>query len=114
MNYRPRRSSARWLVDAPEYILAVYDFGPKANDRYTVLFGGSLLDPTLLKVRKVHMLGFNEVPTSPNMGVSMWGEIDAGARVNCGKHIRWLDLPEHLRKHVIARATYNPDVKEAA
>lgn len=105
MQYRPRRSSARWLEQAPEYVLAVYDVGPKANDRYTVLFGGSLLEPALLAERKVYMLGFNECPNSPNMGVSMWGEIRAVDRSNLGKHIRWLDLPEHLRKHVVTRAT---------
>jgi hypothetical protein len=103
MNYRPRRSSKRWLEEAPEYVLAVYDHGPEANDRYTVLFGGSLLDPLLLVHRKVHYLGFNECPTSPNMGVSMWGEMPVWNRDCLGKHIRWLDLPPHLRAHVIAR-----------
>lgn len=103
MRYRPRRSSKRWLIDAPEYILAVYDHGPQANDRYTVLFGGSLLDPDLLEHRKVHYLGFNETPTSPNMGVSMFGEIFAYDRACLGKHICWLDLPKHLRDHVVQR-----------
>jgi hypothetical protein len=34
----------------------------------------------------------------------MWGEMPAANRDYCGKHIRWLDLPEHIRKHVVARA----------
>lgn len=103
--YKPRRAWSRWLEDAPEYILAVYDLGPKHNDRYTVLFGGSLNDPLLLKDRMVLSLGFNDCPTSPNMGVSMWGEVFARDRDGLGKKIKWLDLPEHLRNHVIARAT---------
>lgn len=40
----------------------------------------------------------------------MWGEIEAykmaqyRARVH-KQRVRWLDLPEHIREHVIARAT---------
>ena len=61
--YKPRRAGKRWLEEAPEYILDVFDNKGKTADRYTVLFGGSMLDPWLLKDRKVHYLGMNSYPT---------------------------------------------------
>lgn len=104
--YKPRRASKRWLEEAPEYILDVFDNKGKTADRYTVLFGGSMLDPWLLKDREVHYLGLSSNPTSP-LGVSMFGECDAAWRPSHWR-IRWLDLPEHIRNHVIRRATYDP------
>ena len=101
MKYRPRRSSARWSEGAPEYVLACYDNGGKTCDRYTVLFGGSLYEEAL--GRNVYFLGMSGAPTHPQ-GFSQWGEMPAADRSACGKHVRWLDLPEHIRKHVIARA----------
>ncbi len=104
MSY-PRKAPMKYLNGAPPYILAVYDSGPKTNDRYTVVFGWPFWDKRHPNV--FPYLGFNEVPTSPNMGVSMWGELQ-GSRSGLGKLIAWESLPEHLRKHVIARANY-PD-----
>lgn len=101
-HYRPRRSSARWTEQAPEYVLACYDAGDKIGDRYTVMFGGSLWVPEMGAT--VHYLGMSGAPSHPQ-GISMWGEMPAGNRSNCGKHIRWLDLPEHIRQHASARAT---------
>ena len=48
-------------------------------------------------------LAMSGAPTHPQ-GVSMWGDIKAYQR-NTRQRIRWLDLPEHIRAHVIARAT---------
>ena len=59
MPYRPRRASKWWLFGAPEYILDCF----KGDHTYWVLFGGTLLDPHLLKDRKVHMLEVNRMPT---------------------------------------------------
>lgn len=101
MKYRPRRSSARWMEQAPEYVLAVYDNGGKTCDRYTVLFGGSLWEPAL--GRNVQYLGLSSNPSHPQ-GFSQWGEMPAANRGACGKHINWLDLPENVRGHVISRA----------
>lgn len=101
--YRPRRAGKRWLEDAPEYILDCFDNKDRTFDRYTVLFGGSLLDEDLLSKRKVAYLGMSHNPTSPQ-GFSMCGECDAAWRPSHNR-VRWLDLPEHIRKHVIARAT---------
>jgi hypothetical protein len=47
-------------------------------------------------------------PTHPQ-GISLWGEFTAyqasDYRYRFKRHrIRWLDLPEHIRAHVIARA----------
>lgn len=98
--YRPRRAGKRWLEEAPEYVLDVFDF----KHTWVVLFGGSLLDSALLKDRRVHCLEVNALPTSPNMGVSLWGEWQTYIRPS-HRRIRWLDLPEEVRAHVISRAT---------
>jgi hypothetical protein len=73
VHYRPRRAAKRWLAGAPEFILDCFDNKGKTSDRYTVLFGGSLLEPHLLQHRKVFYLGMSECPGSPQ-GISMWGE----------------------------------------
>ena len=116
MSYRPRRAGKRWQESAPEYILDVFDNRGKTCDRYTVLFGGSLLYhdapegwPATLANTYVPYLGMSDAPTHPQ-GFSQWGELkayDAAAlRYRDGHHrIRWLDLPEHIRSHVVARAT---------
>ena len=100
--YRPRRAGARWLEEAPEYVLDVFDL-PKYGDRYLVLFGGSLLEDILLTQRQVYCLSMSSSPTHP-LGISLWGECDAAWRPSHYR-IRWLDLPENIQKHVIARAT---------
>ena len=106
--YRPRRSGARWMQDAPEYVLACYDNGGPDNkrggtvDRYTVMFGGSLWNPEM--GRTVFHLDMSNSPSHPQ-GYSQWGEMPASSRTGFGKHVRWLDLPEHIREHVVRRAT---------
>lgn len=112
--YTPRRANLqRWLQDAPDYILDVFDSkGP--GERYTVMFCGELLQhpkgevPTRSNA-SIMYLGMSDAPSHPQ-GISMWGEMKpheaAAYRYRCGHHrIRWLDLPEHIRKHVVARAT---------
>ena len=100
--YRPRRSSARWTEGAPEYVLACYDNKGKTCDRYTVYFGGSLWSPDM--GRSVLYLGMSDNPNSPQ-GFSQWGEVAAYCRPSSREHVRWLDLPEHIRAHVIRRAS---------
>lgn len=115
MSYTPRRANKkRWLEAAPEYILDVLDNKGKSADRYTVLFTGTLLirGSTAGSRRTdviVQYLGMSDAPSHPQ-GVSMWGEmlahVAAAYRYRCSHdRIRWLDLPEHIRNHVIARAT---------
>jgi hypothetical protein len=96
--YRPRRSSARWLENAPEYVLACFDNGGKTCDRYTVMLGGSMWGPEM--GRNVHYLAMSHAPTQ---GFSQFGEMPAHNRRGFGRHIRWLDLPNHIRQHVIDR-----------
>lgn len=101
----PKRSRARWREGAPAYICDVFDSrGP--GERYTVFFTGEgwigEMDP------RVPFLGMDNSPTHPQ-GISMWGELKphefAAYRRHFGRHrIRWCDLPEHIRAHVIARA----------
>lgn len=102
--YTPRRATSRWLEGAPEYILDVFDNGGATADRYTILFGGPLLDDTLLKTRAVHGLTLSSNPTAPLGGVSQWVEVAAAYRP-AHHRIRWLDLPEHIRQHIARRAT---------
>lgn len=102
-NYRPRRATKRWMKDAPEYILDCFDNKGKTMDRYTILLGGSMLEDSLLKSRKVHFLGLSDNPSHP-MGISQWGEIEASYRP-AHQRVKWMDLPENIRKHVTARVT---------
>lgn len=102
MKYQPKRSRKQWLEGAPEYVLAVYDNGGKTADRYTVLFGGSLWDESMGST--VQYLAMSNNPTHPQ-GVSMWDTCQCYVRSVHGKHIKWLDLPENVRQHVISRAT---------
>lgn len=103
MKYQPKRSSKRWLEGAPDYVLACYDSGPdKGMDRYTVLFGGHLWEPSM--GRTVQALCMSENPT---FGVSLWQTLDSGNRKFFGRHVRWSDLPDAVREHTIARATAN-------
>lgn len=114
VKYTPRRAGKRWLEDAPEYILDVFD-DKGDGGRYTVLFCGELLGAFVKEANRtysntwINYLDMSDAPTHPQ-GVSMWGEMPSyGAaqyRYRMGhRRIRWLDLPEHIRKHVIARAT---------
>lgn len=108
--YTPRRASKRWLDGAPEYVLDVLDNKGKTADRYTVLFCGSLLDTDGTYAGTIiFYLAMSDAPTHPQ-GFSQWGELSAYEAAQYryrDKHqrVRWLDLPEHIRKHVEARAT---------
>lgn len=118
--YTPRRASKRWLEGAPAYVLDVLDNKGKTADRYTVLFTFPLAfvmnrdhsagdKPGRYADTYIPYLGMSGAPTHPQ-GVSMWGEMSAheaaAYRYRCKHHrVRWLDLPEYIRNHVIARAT---------
>ena len=98
--YKPRRASKRWLEGAPEYVLDCFDTG--WCDRYAILFGGRLFDDNLLKDRKILFLGLSDNPEHPAFGYSMWGECDAAWRPSKWR-VRWLDLPENVRNHIVKR-----------
>ena len=99
MAYRPRRASARWLAGAPEWVLSCHD-NPKFWDRYTVFLGGSLWSPEL--GRDVEYLSMSDSPTHPQ-GFSQMGQCRSADRDASGRKVAWLDLPEHIRAHAIAR-----------
>lgn len=116
--YTPRRASKRWLEGAPAYVLDVLDSkGP--GERYTVLFtrpfvyvsnpdGSTSEAPGRYADTWIQFLGMSDAPTHPQ-GVSLWGEMPAhqaaAYRYRCKRQrIRWQDLPEHIRRHVAARA----------
>lgn len=118
MSYKPRRFSKRWSEGAPDYILDCFD-DKKSGDRYTVIFGGEFIfhcskdgfneGPATLSNTYVQYLGMSGAPGHPQ-GISMWGEFKAPEAVayryrNGHRRVRWLDLPEHIRNHVIARAS---------
>lgn len=102
--YTARRAGKRWREGAPDYVLDCFDSkGP--GERYTVMFKGE--GGPEFKDTWIPFLGMSGAPTHPQ-GVSMWGELEAYKAAQYRyrvKHqrVRWLDLPEHIRSHVIAR-----------
>ena len=120
--YTPRRAGKRWREGAPDYILDCFD-DPRTIDRYTVLLGGSLLNGTTDGTKVVvcsyaafnqpppwiDYIGMSGAPEDPQ-GFSQMGELSISEMQNYryrnGHYrIKWLDLPEHIRQHVIARCT---------
>lgn len=105
--YTPRRAGkARWLKAAPEWVLDVLDDNT-THDRYTILLAGSQLvsDGTY---SGTHI----QFVASSEYGATYWGELRAheaaAYRYRCSQRrqrIRWLDLPEIVRKAVTARVT---------
>ena len=96
----PKSARARWLDTAPDYVLDCFDNGGKTADRYTVAL---ILDGA----DNASYLGMSSDPTSPQ-GFSQWGEFAGVELTNYRYHyrrhrVRWLDLPDHIRKHVRAR-----------
>ena len=96
--YRPRRAAKRWLAGAPEYILDCFDH-PKFADRYTVLFGGSLVEGGgTLASTWMHGLG-----TSADGHVSGSFELKAYQcssyrYANRHRRITWESLPEQVKR----------------
>lgn len=104
-DYTPRRSGKRWREGAPDYILDCFD-NRNPGERYTVLLGGDWLirDKDAVYVQGI---GMSDAPTHPQ-GVSLWFELKAHEQAayryrNHHRRVRWLDLPEHIREHVITR-----------
>jgi hypothetical protein len=98
MTYRPKRSSARWLEGAPKALLAVYDSGDKTFDRYTALYGPPLWNEADYgRTRMVPARFMSSNPSHPQ-GVGMFGEHPSHERASLGKKVRFLDLPEPVRR----------------
>lgn len=107
--YTPRRASKRWLDGAPAFVLDCFD-DKGAGDRYTVFFGTEFMSQRGSYAESwVAYLGMDGSPTHPQ-GISMWGEMEAYQAAQyryARKHrrVKWSDLPENIRRHVVARAT---------
>lgn len=92
-------------------MVAVYDHH-KSWDRFTVIFGGELVIYRQGEARTyanahIQCLGLSGQPSHPQ-GFSQWGELSAHEcamfRYRSSYYkIRWLDLPENVRKHIEAR-----------
>lgn len=99
---RPRRAGRRWMDQAPPYVLSCHDEGDASEvaDRYTVL----LWDPAMVDASGfawVDCLGMSGAPTHPQ-GVSQFSQLKSSSD-RLRKRVRWLDLPRHIRQHVISR-----------
>jgi len=70
--------------------LEIYDAGPNADDRYTVLLPG-----------EGGALGLNANPDHPQHGISQWSEVVRGAHL--GRRIAFADLPPAVRAHLQRR-----------
>lgn len=110
--YNPRRFQwAKWLVDAPSWVLGCYDHGESCADRYTVFFHEQFLSPDQNRTFANCTIPFMGLSTNPchPQGLSQWGEINAlelqrYRDANRRYRARWLDLPERVRRNVLARA----------
>lgn len=98
----PRRARARWLEGAPDYIIdCIYT---KSYCEWVVLLKWPNHDPDYYQRRGlIPILCVNDCPESPNMGVSMFDECHKDWRAKTKDRVRWLDIPEHVRKHIIRR-----------
>lgn len=87
------------------FIVAVWDSGPKDNDRYTVVDLGNIIKGSIGE-EIVQYYGMNECPFSPNMGVAQTGEISLGLAHHAGRggcvafkrRIKFSDLPPDCQK----------------
>lgn len=104
--YRPRRTRAKYLEGAPEYVAEIRDSGPKFADRYTVIYTGKLWDESIPQYyrriggdpRTVNARAMSENPFHPQ-GVGLLIECVRGPHL--GKLIKWADLPEKCKQCVI-------------
>ncbi len=105
---RLRRAGARWREGAPAYILDV--FRHPAIDSFYILFGKEFAGWNEgFRDWEIAGLEVNSCPTNPAFGVSLWGTTPASTvaayrYANRHRRIRWLDIPENVREHIIYRA----------
>lgn len=100
--YQPKRSSPRWLEGAPRPVLACYDNGGRSADRYKVLYGAPLWSPDM--GRNIPLRSMSANPFHPQ-GVGMYGEMPAYNRGLLGRKVKFMDLPEPVRRCVIQDCT---------
>lgn len=97
--YKPRKLAPQMLKGAPEAVIAIVDNGGKTAGRYMVLYGAPIWSQEY--GRTLPMRTMSENPGHPQ-GVSMFGTCWwAGDLSRYGELIRFADLPEACREHVI-------------
>lgn len=95
MNYEPKRPQGFNFDGAPDCVLDCFD-SPNEFDRYTVMlyeefWAYSMGDTVQFLAMSANALGYSE-----------FGECKVHAMPSA-ERINWTDLPESVRKHVIAR-----------
>lgn len=105
--YTPRRANvARWLQDAPEYVLDCFDDSKRyPNDGITVILGKQFME--WCEHRGTHYLSCICMNRSGHYASDQMAAHTAAAfRYSNGRHrVRWNDLPEAVRQSVIRWAT---------
>lgn len=99
--YTPRRSGKRWREQCPAGILDCFDNKGQTADRYMVMFvpePGAVYEGTVW----IDYLAASENPSHPQ-GVGITGQMKAHEASNYRyrnghRRVRWLDLPEAVRK----------------
>jgi hypothetical protein len=81
--------TAEATLEMPKNVKSIWDNGGKSIDRYTIVY------------KDGDMLGLSEKPEHPQ-GFSQFTSGDEGPHL--GKKIKWENLPEHLKKHIIKRS----------
>lgn len=99
--YRPRRATAKWLTNAPDCVLAVYDT-PKYYDRYDVILGEEFMHTD--DDGKTWILGFT---LSEHGAWSMYSvpatDVQAFRNKFYHRMMRWDGLPERAKETVKER-----------
>lgn len=95
----PLRAPKEWQECAPQFVIDCFDNEQASGERFKVYLGGTIHEPSL--GRGAWYLGLSETPDSVD-GTSIWDDCDATIRP-VHQRVRWLDLPEAVRHHVIAR-----------
>ena len=95
---RPKKVPAKYLEDAPPYVLGVY-YHPDFIDCYTVLFGWPVWEERMGGKLPYLALG------KTTQAYSQYGE---GYRQGMGQLIAWNDMPVGHQRHVIVRMQGQP------
>jgi hypothetical protein len=104
-HYRPKHSPAKWLRDAPNYVVSCYDNAAN-DDRYIVVFGGSLWTAEYAHANwqsglNPHLAPCLRMSGDPVNGISIWTDCLRTRRL--GVKICWNELPTRVRDHVKER-----------
>lgn len=114
--YKAKRSTARWLTGAPDFVLACFDHGDKFADRYTIIFGGDKQEGDgTFAGSWLHCLHIGAASYGSHPGG--WSDMRAheASRYRYAmrnKKIAWADLPECIRG-TVAKA-FKDDTAKAA